>query len=146
MNSPEKESKDNDEFLERVRDYWSKKSGKELTLEDTEQILENTIGLLSQFPMPGRVRSEFDQEVGGSKLTVDEAGRIFAEVFQTSITKDGPNYTFSLVWPDEAKDRSDPKRLGAIFVDRLIVYFEENFFRTLTREVALDMMDFLSDS
>jgi len=80
-----------------------------------------------------------------SKLTIEEHIELFKELFKPKVTKEGANMTFSLEWPDKAKDERDPKRLGAIFVDRLIVYFEEYFFRTLTREVARDMLDYLSD-
>jgi len=62
MNSPEEESKANDEFLERVRSYWSEKSGKELSIDDTRKALERTVGLISQFPVPGRVPVKHDPE------------------------------------------------------------------------------------
>jgi hypothetical protein len=101
--------------------------------------------LLSQFRIPGKVPVKQDPEEGGSKLTVDETGRLIAEVFQTSITKDGPNYTFRLVWPDEAEHGPDPKRIGRVFIERLIEYFETHFGRKLSRGEAGEMLDFLSE-
>ena len=123
-----------EEFIEEVRLRWSEISGEKLTTEDTRKALERTVGILGQFTKPD------DQVI--SRLTPEERGKLFSEIFRPHETRNGANVTISLgIFDDEEPDITE---IGRVFTDRLMVYFEENFWRDLTEGQAQEMLDFLS--
>jgi len=150
-------TRDNDKMnidsLKKTQEFWSKRSGREISLEDAREIESNLFEFINillewdqqdkKVQVEGNQKNESQGMDGclpeASGMTDRQASQIIQDVLNPKVTTDGSNITLSVEWPED--DVEDSSSISEADVDSLIEYFRDRFGKTLSREQAQEILN-----
>lgn len=149
------DDKKNMDSLKETKEFWSQRSGREISLEDAREIENNLfefVNILIEWDEQDKKalgKSDQENESQGkdgcvskvSGMKDKQARDVIQNLLKPKITTDGENITLSVEWPeDDDKDSNTDSDEG---IDRLIEFYEDRFGKTLSRDEAKEIQRFL---